>query len=324
MDPVLKAILFSWDWRLDVLVVLALAGTLYTMGWWRLGQRKTAQTISPKEVTRRSRRWSLASRWRPASYWLGLSIVLLSLMSPIDVLAAQLFSMHMVQHLLLIMVAPPLLLLANPLPFLLWGMPDRVRRTTGRVMGQLMGGDAKFRSQLRAVTTPGMTWMFWTITVIGWHDPGAYNAALRSQFVHDIEHLSFFLAGMLFWWHVTGAGPRIHKQPGLVGRILFVISIIPPNMVSGIVLAFASEPFYGYAGGFLGVSAIADQQLGGVIMWIPGSMMYIVAALLLAARLLGQEQQKPSLPESLWGTDEALLAPGLEQTHANSGNRLSS
>lgn len=321
MDPVLKAILLSWDWRLDVLAVLALAGTLYTAGWRQLGQRKAARKDPLAETAGLGQRRSTVARWQLASYWLGLLLILVALMSPIDVLAAQLFSLHMVQHLLLIMFAPALLLLANPLPVLLWGMPVRVRRSTGRAIGRLLGSGARLRDPFRSMTSLGATWMLWIIVVIGWHDPGAYNAALRSELVHDLEHVSFFLVGMLYWWHVTGAGPRIHRQPGLVGRIFFTLSIIPPNMATGIVISFASEPFYAYAGGFLGMSAIADQQLGGIIMWIPGSMMYIAATLLLTARLLDREQRKPSLPESLWSRDEALLAPGLGQTGANTGNK---
>jgi cytochrome c oxidase assembly factor CtaG len=246
-------------------------------------------------------------------YLLGLFIVGLALLSPIDVLAAQLFSMHMIQHLLLVMIAPPLLLIANPLPFVLWGLPTPLRRRTGQGIAHLLGTDAPFRRTFRSLTAPGISWMIWVIVIVGWHDPGAYNAALHSSFIHDVEHLSFFLAGMLFWWHVTGAGPRIHKQPGLVVRIAYVLSVIPPNMLTGVVIAFAAEPIYAYSVGFLGLSVIDDQQLGGVIMWVPGSMMYIVAALILAARLLHAEQLKPPLPESKWATDETLIAPGLKK-----------
>jgi cytochrome c oxidase assembly factor CtaG len=116
----------------------------------------------------------------------------------------------------------------------------------------------------------------------------------------------------LFWWRVTGAGPRIHKQASLLGRIAFVIGAIPPNMLTGVVLAFASEPIYTY---YLAVprlwnlSVMADQQIGGVIMWVPGSMMYIIAALILISRLLDNEDKKPVLPEKRWGSDEAVAAP---------------
>jgi putative membrane protein len=313
MDPVLRAVLLSWDWRVDVLFVLTLAGTLYMTGWLRLRQRARIQTSQSSNQPAGRDRQKLTASWRPAVYLLGLLIIGLALISPIDVLAGQLFSMHMIQHLLLIMIGPPLMLIANPLPFILWGLPAPLRRKAGRGLSRLLAGSTPFRARLRSVTSPGVTWMFWVIAIIGWHDPNAYNAALQNDLVHDLEHISFFLAGILFWWHVTGAGPRIHKQHGLVGRIAFVLSVIPPNMLTGIALAFASEPVYGYRVSFLGLSLLEDQQLGGVIMWIPGSMMYIMAALILAGQLLQSEQNKPALPESNWATEQTLAAPGLEK-----------
>jgi putative membrane protein len=158
--------------------------------------------------------------------------------------------------------------------------------------------------------------MIWLVSIIGWHDPNAYNAALRNSLVHDIEHMTFFLGGMLFWWRVTGAGPRIHKQLGLVGRTVIALSAVPPNMLIGAIIAFAPEPIYTYYNDvprLMGLSVLEDQQLGGVIMWVPGSMMYLIAALVLISRLLQGESRKPALPESEWGSNEALIAPGLKK-----------
>ena len=298
MDPTTKAILSSWDWRISVIIVLALAGTFYTRGWWQL--------------RRRQRHGRLATGWRLVSYLAGLLIIGLALMSPIDVLAQQLFLMHMTQHLLLIMIAPPLLLITNPMPFMLWGLPASWRLKVGRAIGRLLHRNNPLRRNLRVATSPGIIWLAWVIMVFGWHDPNLYNAALQYEWVHDIEHLTFFSAGMLFWWHTTGAGPRIHKQASLLGRIAFVIGAIPPNMLTGVVLAFATEPIYTYylaVPRLWGLSVMADQQIGGVIMWVPGSMMYIIAALILLSRLLDNEDNKPVLPEKAWGSDEAVVAP---------------
>ncbi len=311
MDPILKAALSSWDWRPDVIIILVLAGTLYVKGWRRLRQRSN-RARSAKQTNG----WRAAAGWRPVSYLAGLVFVGLALMSPLDVLGSMLFSMHMIQHLLLIMIAPPLLLIANPMPFMLWGLPNTWRLKIGRGIARLINRNAPFRHKLRAATTPGIVWMIWLISIIGWHDPNAYNAALRSDLVHDLEHLSFFLGGMLFWWHVTGAGPRIHKQFGLIGRIAFALSAVPPNMLTGVAIAFAAEPIYTYYNNvprLMGLTVMNDQQLGGVIMWVPGSMMYIIAALVLISRLLQGEARKPALPEGQWSTDEALIAPGLEK-----------
>lgn len=318
MDPITQAILQSWNWRLDVIIVLAVAGTLYSRGWWRL-RRRTRETKRPLDRARRYRkrgRWRLAVRWRLAAYWGGLVFVALSLLSPIDPLGQQLFMMHMIQHLLLIMIAPPLLLIANPMPFILWGMPDRLRLGSGRFLSTLLHKGAPFRRGLLSVTHPGVLWLVWVIALIGWHDPALYNAALRREWVHDLEHWSFFLASMLFWWNVTGAGPRIHKQLSLLGRIVLVIAAVPPNMALGVFLSFAQQPIYTYYESvprLWGMSLMTDQQIGGVIMWIPGSMMYFIAAFILIFQYLGGEEQKPAMPEKRWATEESLVAPGLEK-----------
>src|SRR5690606_15674955 len=138
--------LLSWDWKIEVIVVLALAGTLYSRGWWLLRQRAGAGQRYRRAV--RSR-WRLAVTWRLVAYWAGLFFIALALLSPIDALGQQLFFMHMIQHLLLIMIAPPLLLVANPMPFVLWGLPDGLRRRVGGLFSQALHRDSAFRRGLR-------------------------------------------------------------------------------------------------------------------------------------------------------------------------------
>ena len=307
MDPVLRAILLSWDWRLEVLLVLVVLGTLYVRGWRQLRRRTRGNT---------RRRSQLATRWRLVSYLAGLVFIGIALLSAIDLLSQQLFFMHMIQHLLLIMIAPPLLLIANPMPFLLWGLPTSWRRKVGSGLSQVLHRESSVRRNVRSATGPGVIWLFWTISVIGWHDTTLYNLALTSELVHDLEHLFFFGAGMLFWWHVTGSGPRIHKQFGLPARIAFTLSAVPPNMALGVVLAFAGTAFYTYYEGVprvWGIDPATDQNIGGIIMWIPGSMMYIIAALIMIAALLRGESKKPPMPEKEWASEEALAAPGIKK-----------
>jgi len=237
----------------------------------------------------------------------------IALMSPIDVLSSQLFTMHMIQHLLLVMIIPPLLLLANPLPYWLWGLPEPVRLGAGRLLRR----DSVFRRYLVKATGPGVVWLIFVAFYLGWHDPNTYNLALENALAHDFEHITFFLASVLFWWHVVGAGPRIHHPLRPFMRFGYTLSAIPPNMFAGIVIAFASEPIYSYYEAMpriWGLSVIDDQHIAGAIMWIPGSMMYIIAALVLVARWLQQEEKKPALPHSAWATDEALVAPGMEKS----------
>jgi len=243
-------------------------------------------------------------------YILGLLLLAIALMSPIDVLSAQLFTMHMVQHLFLVMIIPPLLLLANPLPYWLWGLPKNARLAGGRLFSR----QSRLRSILKKATGPGFVWLAFVIVYWGWHDPNAYQWALRSAFAHDLEHFSFFLVSMLFWWHVVGAGPKIHRPLSPFARSGYALSAIPPNMLAGLAFAFAVTPIYPYYEAMprlWGLSVMEDQRIAGLVMWVPGSMMFLLAALIIVARWLQAEADKPPLPESEWATDEALAAPGI-------------
>ncbi len=310
MDPVLKAVLLSWDWRLEVVLILVIAGVFYTYGWRRMralrsGVKRAAGLPAGVE------RGRLATGERLTAYLGGLVILGLALMSPIDVLASQFFFMHMIQHLLLVMIVPPLLWLARPLPFVMWGLPVKARRE----VGGLLNRQSAFRRRLRTLTAPGIVWMLFVTAVLGWHDPNAYQAALRDEFVHDVEHLSFFVTGMLFWWHITYAAPYIHKRLARGARIAYVLSAVPVNMAAGAVIAFSGQPIYTYYVGvprLWGMTVMQDQMLGGIIMWIPGSMMFILAALILIARWFQDEEQKPPLPASALRTEEAIAAQGVE------------
>lgn len=278
MDPVTLAILQSWDFRPEVMIPVLLAGIFFTRGWKLLSGNK---------------RNKASEKWRFAAYWSGLLVLLLALTSPIDVLSGQLFAMHMFQHLLLVKVAPSLLLLANPFPYLLWGLPKSLRTASGRWLRP----EAPFRRGLDVLARPNAVWFGFVIFFIGWHDPNAYNAALQYAWVHDIEHLSFFLTAVLFWWQVIPAAPRLRRPmpPGL--QIAYLGSLIPINMLTGIAFTFSQAPVYSYyisVPRLWGLSVMQDQMLAGAILWIPGSMMYLVGVLILVARSLRNEKTLPA------------------------------
>lgn len=296
MHPLIQALLSSWDWRLDVTFVLLFFATCYTAGWWRLRQR--------------SRNPKLANKKRLAAYWGGLVILAVSLMSPIDPLGGQLFFMHMLQHLLTIMFAAPLLLLAAPFPMILWGLPPRLRRFVGRQFARA----AITRNLLYEATKVSLVWMLFIVVYAGWHDPNLYSLALRRDWVHDVQHLTFFGASMLFWWHIIGAGPRLHRAP-IWARIAMLITVVPVNMAIGITIATAETVLYDYYNTvprIWGFTTLQDQMLAGVIMWIPGSMMFLLAVILLLATELRTTDQDPPKPVPNWDSDEAMVAPGLE------------
>ncbi len=304
MDPIARAALSSWDWRPEVIVTLLVMGALFLNGWSRL-----RRISGPARSVR-----SLGAKWRPISYIAGLLVIGFALMSPLDVLVQQLFFMHMIQHLLLISIAPFLLLLPNPMPFLLWGFPGRGRLVAGNALNRVLNKESLIGRGLRKATGPAAVWFLMILFIIGWHDPAMYNAALRSEVVHDLEHLTMFLAGMLFWWTVTGAGPRLHKNMSRPAKIAFVIAAVPPNMALGAALAFSQQPIYSYYSDMprlWGISVLDDQRLSGIIMWIPGSMMYFMIALVLIFLILSGEGRKTLPEDKPWLNDEALAAPGV-------------
>jgi cytochrome c oxidase assembly factor CtaG len=275
MSPTLRAFLVSWDLRLEILLPLLAGAVIYARGWRILRLRG-------------SRR--LATRWRLVAFLVGLVTVFLSLLSAIDSFSADLFLMHMIQHLLLIMVAAPLIMISNPFPFILWGLPR------GRDVGvALFAPGAQFARLLGQTTGPGIVWLLFVACLWGWHDPGAYDAALKSDLIHDIEHLTFYVTALLFWWHVIQSGPRVHGSLSHGARIAYTLAIVPANMVAGVAISFANEPLYEHyltVPRLWGLTALEDQQLGGTIMWIPGSMMYLLAAIvLIAVWMRDQEEQ---------------------------------
>jgi cytochrome c oxidase assembly factor CtaG len=296
-----EALLQSWNLRIEIILPLLLVGMLYLRGWRRL----RAITDRHRVTERQNPRPPLAASWKPAAYIGGLLLLAVALMSPIDTLGSQLFYMHMIQHLLLVMFVPPLLLIASPYPMILWGLSSGPRHKIASVLNQESGP----RKLITKLTAPGIVWFLYIATYIGWHDPGMYNLALRSEVIHDLEHVTFFATAVLFWWHVTGAAPRFHRTFTTGKRLLYLIAAIPANMFTGIAIAFASQPIYSYyttVPRFYGLSVMEDQILAGVIMWIPGSMMLLLAALILISRIVQTEANKPPTPNPTWnvGTSE--------------------
>ncbi|MYD92046.1 MAG: cytochrome c oxidase assembly protein [Caldilineaceae bacterium SB0662_bin_9] len=276
MNPVLQAALATWEWRPSVLAVTFLAAAIYAVGWVGL---------------RRQGRIRLAAWWRLAAYLLGLALLLAALLSFIDVYGALLLFMHMVQHVLLLMLVPVLLLWANPFPILLYGLPDVARRAVVRFLRP----EARFRRETRRLTHPGALYALYIGAIVLWHDTSLYNLAQGNGLIHDLEHITFFVAGMLFWWPVMGAAPRIHHPTSLAGRMAVLLLCVPPHVVVGALLSFVENPVYEHyltVPRLWGMDVMQDQRLAGIIMWIPTGMMYIAGVVILLARHLNQAARR--------------------------------
>ncbi|MGH7373313.1 MAG: cytochrome c oxidase assembly protein [Candidatus Rokuibacteriota bacterium] len=273
-DTLIRALLTEWHWRPVVLVVLLTLGATYTFGWRHL---------------RRVRRQRRRDAWRLASYLSGLIVIGVALLSPIDQFASLLFTAHMIQHMLLMMVAAPLLLLGNPLAAFLWGLPKKLRRAAGHLLIR----SARFRKVLWTLTLMPVAWLLYTGTLWVWHHPVVYQAALRHHEIHDLEHLTFFVAALLFWWPIIEPAPRLHGLLHSAFGIVYLIAATAQNTLLGMLLALPDRvlyPYYAEAPRLFGLSALDDQALGGGIMWSMAHM-YLLPILLLVARILNRQEQ---------------------------------
>jgi cytochrome c oxidase assembly factor CtaG len=214
---------------------------------------------------------------RVASFYAGLLFIVLALDSPIDHYADELFWVHMVQHVLLLTAAPPLILLGRPWPRMWRALPLHARTRLGR---QLAG--ARWTAPIRAVARPLPAWLLFNATLVGWHVSAAYNATLSSNLIHQCEHAMFFFTGLLFWARVIHPGPL---RPRLVWpmRVAYAGGAMVVGWVLAIVIVFAPHPLYAHYAELVsrpgGISALADQQLAGGMMWVPGSIAYTITVI---------------------------------------------
>ena len=216
------------------------------------------------------------NNWQKASFFFGLFLVFFALQSPLDPLSDHLLSFHQVQHFLLRMVAPMFILLGAPLTPMLRGMPVWARRGIIRPIARNHYG----RQAYQLLTNPVFTVFFFLGSLYLWQFPGAFNLALRNDEVHALMHLTMSLSGFLFWWVIIDPPPhRSRLHYGL--RVLYLGLIVLPNTLLGAAITFSDSPLYSAYTEVVqpyGLSLDTDQQLGGLMLWVPGDMMSIVAA----------------------------------------------
>lgn len=219
-----------------------------------------------------------ADIWRARCFAGALVAVGVALVSPLDALSSALASAHMVQHVLLLLVAAPLLALSAPSSTLLRGSPLAVRRASGRWRRRLR----LTRANLRALRHPIALWLLHVGTLWFWHAAVPYGAALENELLHVLEHASFLVTALLFWRVVIGARGAGRVSHGF--GVLLVFAMAMQSVFLSALLTFARTPWYSsYAATTAPwwLEPLADQQLAGVIMWIPAGLIYLTAALTL-------------------------------------------
>jgi len=256
--------------------------TALAFGLHILGERQAA-VITGRPRSRRDRR-------RALTFYAGLLTVLVALQSPIDSLADKLFWVHMIQHLLLLVVAAPLIVLGQPWMSIWRPLPLGLRRA---VAGTLAHAHwvAPLRAAFRGLATPVGAWLAFNLSLVAWHTPGLYDLTLRNLYVHVLEHAMFLAFGILFWAQVMALAPARPRMP-IPQRIGYLAATTVCNIGLSMYLAFAQHPLYSPYAMLAhrpgGISALSDQQLGAGFMWTAGDMPFAIAIAALAHRWWGE------------------------------------
>lgn len=261
------------DGAAQVSILLDLAGLLVTM-LYLVG---TLRLWSRAGIDRGVR------LWQASAFVAAVNAVFLALYSPLDGLSEVLFSAHMVQHMLLIFVAAPLAAICDVPVALLWSMPRRQARALGRWWVH--------RKTVRAIfqwlTDPLIASALFGISLWVWHVPALFNAALAADTLHTLEHASFFVSSTLFWWAMI----HLIRHGQTTTSLIYLGAALLQSGALGALLTLSSQPWYfPYAQTTLtwGLSPLDDQQLGGVLMWVPGHLMFMAAILVVAYRWLAE------------------------------------
>ncbi len=267
MDSFAAAALASWNLDPRVLAMLLALAVIYTRGWIRV-----------RRLVRRDN-----DGQRLLFFWAAVSVVFIATESPLDSIDNLSLAAHMTQHLLLMMIAPPLVLLADPALPMLRGLPKSIVKEG---LGPFLTWPL-LRSFFEWLTAPYVTWILFAVSTIGWHVPYFYEKALAAPSWHAIQHASFFWTGLLFWWPVIRPGPGKYRWPLWIG-VPYLLSADMVNTALSAFFIFSGRVLYpSYeAVGLGGMSARDDQTLAGAIMWVPGSIIYLLPAVVIAMKLL--------------------------------------
>ena len=268
MSPAIQTVLQSWVLPVPVTLFLVITALVYLRGWSRL------HGLLPNVI----------SAWQLAAFMSGLFALWIAVGSPLAAFDDELLSIHMIQHILLMAVAPPLILLGAPALPLLHGLPQMfVRSGLGLVLRwppvQWVG---------HTLTHPIFCWVAATVALIGWHTPTAFEFALRSDSWHEIEHACFFMTSILFWWPVIQPWPSVARWPRWSIPLYLFIGMMANDALSAF-LAFCDRvlyPSYASASPLFAISPLDDQALAGALMWVFGSFVYLIPAVVITLQML--------------------------------------
>jgi putative membrane protein len=261
----------GWTWPPLVVISLLLAGALYIAGLARMYGTSARVNI----------RWPSV-----ACFALGWASLVLAVDSPIHEIGEQLFWVHMTQHEILMLISAPLLVLGRPLlPFLYALSPSWRQRVAN------LGRTRLFRGPWDFISAPLCAWFISALALWAWHAPWLFTKAIENDSVHAAQHATFFLTALLFWWPLVNGAPSM----GYGGALVYIFTTAVHTSILGALLTFARTPWYApYAttARLWNLTPLEDQQLGGLIMWIPAGTLLLAAFLILLVKWMKHSQDR--------------------------------
>src|SRR6204780_1044157 len=276
VDAQAHAILQSWSNPVGLDLALCLTALVYARGWFRL----------------RASFPNLISLWRLAAFFCGIIFVWIAIGSPLNAFDDALLTVHMLQHLLLMSVAPPLILLGAPQLPLLHGLPQSLAR--GVVSPILRRSPVKRLGHF--VANPAFCWLAATLALLGWHIPSVFELALRWNWLHELEHASFLGAGLLFWWPVIQPWPSVAHWPRWSIPLYLFCATLPCDALSAF-LAFCDRvvyPSYISAPRIFGLSPLEAQECAAALMWVAVTIILVIPAIVVTMRILAPQEAASS------------------------------
>jgi putative membrane protein len=252
-------------WDLAVVAFLLLFGAVYAIGATRTPARTAVR----------------------AAFACGWTVLLISVLPPLDDLAIQLFSAHMVQHELMMLVGAPLVIAGRPLATCLWGLPARWRAAAGGVLQTSAAGGT-----WRLLTAPATAWALHGTAVWVWHIPALYDAAVGNESVHALQHAMFVGTSAMFWWGLLYGR---YGRAGYGAAVFYVFTTVVHTGLLGAMVTFARDPLYpAYLGpaAARGVNPLEDQQVAGLVMWIPAGVILTLLGVGLFAAWIGEAERR--------------------------------
>lgn len=297
MQDSLSALLTNWDIPPAVTCALVLAAVIYAVGWARIRRTRPAQF----------------PLWRLVAFLSGIASIFVAVASPLDTFSETLLFMHMSQHFVFMSIAPPLVVLGAPVVPMLRGLPGWSIRFVLQPL---------FRRQIahrmgKFLTRPPVAWITMNAAYLGWHVPAAYEFALSSENWHNLEHACFFFTSVLFWWPIVQPWPfRQRGSRWMILPYLLLADIVNTGLSA--FLCFSGRliyPSYAQIQRPFGLSALNDQIAAGALMWVLGSAVFLLPAVVITVQLLSSPEApraRSAGPYSDKGKAWQLSRPGRE------------